>query len=105
MCKEWLDFEPFYMWALRSGYRDDLTLDRVDVDGNYSPENCRWITSDEQKRNTRRNLYITYNGETKCLSEWSREMGINKKTLSYRINSPNYTVEEALTLPVKGRKN
>lgn len=72
VCDEWLhDFQAFYEWAMANGYSDDLTLDRKDNDGNYCPENCRWITRKEQANNTRRNHYVTYNGETHTIAEWA----------------------------------
>lgn len=75
LCKEWERFEPFMKWALENGYRDDLTIDRIDYDGNYCPENCRWATYREQVRNRRNNVWITYNGETKLLIDWIRFFG------------------------------
>lgn len=53
VCDEWLDFVPFSEWALSNGYKDDLTIDRIDNDGNYEPSNCRWITQSEQCKNHR----------------------------------------------------
>lgn len=78
VCKEWEDFTNFYNWAMNNGYEDDLTIDRIDVNGNYEPSNCRWVDIITQANNTRRNLYITINGETKSLRQW------------YRIYNPNY---------------
>lgn len=76
ICDEWLsDFMNFYNWAMANGYNDKLTIDRIDVNGNYEPNNCRWIPQDEQKRNTRRN--ILYKG--KCVAEWLRELKVEKK--------------------------
>ena len=64
VCDEWLnDFMNFYNWAIDNGYKDGLTLDRIDVNGNYEPSNCRWITSSEQRYNTRRNRLIQYNNK------------------------------------------
>lgn len=72
VCKEWANsFEAFAEWALANGYRDDLSIDRIDNNGNYEPSNCRWVTVKEQGRNKRNNVLITHNGETHCLSEWA----------------------------------
>lgn len=101
VCKEWENFDQFYEWAMKNGYRDDLTIDRIDVNGNYEPDNCRWITNAEQQRNKRDNHYITYNGETNVLRDWSKILGINESTLSHRINSYGWSVERAFTTPVR----
>ena len=76
VCDEWHDSTTFIKWALANGYSDNLTLDRIDVNGNYEPSNCRWITVKEQGRNKRNNIYITYEGETRCLSEWCELKGL-----------------------------
>lgn len=77
VCPEWEnDFEPFREWALSSGYSDKLTIDRIDVNGNYEPSNCRWATNKEQSNNRRTNVLITYQGETHTVSEWSDITGI-----------------------------
>ena len=84
ICKSWMDFLTFRDWALSSGYSENLTIDRVDVNGNYEPGNCRWIPLSEQAKNTRRNHYVTVNGETMILSECSQKYGIPKSTLRWR---------------------
>lgn len=87
ICNEWLGkngFQNFYNWAISHGYRDDLTIDRIDVNGDYCPENCRWVTWREQARNKRNNVWITYNGETKIIAEWARELGIHRGIISER---------------------
>lgn len=86
VCDEWIhSYETFKEWALNNGYSDGLTLDRINVDGNYCPENCRWITNKEQQNNKRNNVLYTYNGETKTLAEWAESLGICYKTLQKRI--------------------
>lgn len=76
VCSEWLNsFEAFRDWSVANGYADNLTIDRIDVDGNYCPENCRWITIDEQQRNKTNNTFIDYDGTTKTVGEWAREFG------------------------------
>lgn len=101
VCEEWRDsFETFRDWALANGYNDTLTIDRIDVNGNYEPSNCRWSTPKEQQNNKRSNHPITFNGETHTISEWSEIIGINKGTLGDRISN-GWTIERALTEPVK----
>ena len=96
-CKEWDTFEGFRDWALSNDYRDDLTIDRIDVNGNYEPNNCRWATKIEQNNNTRQNHFITYNGETHTMKQWANILGINYATLKSRLLLYGWTVEEAFT--------
>ena len=71
VCSEWKNsFENFSDWSLRNGYKEGLSIDRIDVNGNYCPENCRWTTMKEQNNNRRNNHKITINNETKNLCEW-----------------------------------
>ena len=97
VCKEWHNFETFHTWAKNSGYTDDLTLDRKDVNGDYTPDNCKWSTWKEQQNNRRSSRMITYNGETKTVSQWSTITGIPYNTLIARINTLNWDIEKALT--------
>jgi len=85
VCNEWNDYAVFHSWAMSNGYDDTLTIERVDVNGDYCPENCKWITREEQARNKRNNRRITYNGETKILQEWARTIGIEHSLLRYRL--------------------
>lgn len=88
VCNEWLhNFSAFEQWSLANGYSDTLTIDRIDNNGNYSPDNCRWITHDEQQRNRSNNVRVEHNGESKTISEWSRLLGISDKTLYKRYDS------------------
>ena len=76
VCQEWMNsFEVFRDWAVSHGYADNLTIDRIDANGNYCPENCRWITIQEQQRNKRDNVRITFNGQVKTVAEWAKEFG------------------------------
>lgn len=82
VCKQWInDFRTFEKWALKNGYNDDLTIDRIDNNGNYEPSNCRWITRAEQNRNKRNNVYITYNGNKILLKDYAKENNIDYKYL------------------------
>ncbi len=86
VCKEWEgDVKTFYDWALSSGYKEGLSLDRVDNNGNYEPNNCRWATRLEQHNNKRNNLLITLNGRTCTVAEWARKTGINNRTILSRL--------------------
>lgn len=86
ICKEWVeDFSVFYRWAIEAGYREGLTLDRRDNDGNYSPENCRWITHKEQQNNKRNNHWLEVGGEKHTIAEWSEISGIKHGTIMNRI--------------------
>lgn len=106
MCDEWMDnFGAFQEWALSNGYTDDLTIDRIDVDGNYEPSNCRWATRSTQSRNKRNTLYLTCNGETKTIADWSDQIGIAYGTIIGRIKKYGWTAEQALGFePAKSRK-
>lgn len=86
VCEEWLnDFQAFKQWALASGYVRGLTLDRIDNDGDYCPENCRWVTHKVQNNNTRRNVLVEIDGVTKTLTEWAESSGIKTMTLKRRM--------------------
>lgn len=97
VCEEWKnDFMSFYNWSMENGYSDELTIDRIDNNGNYEPSNCRWATKAQQARNTRKNVYFTYNGITKTISEWARDFGIPLTTFRRRIKQ-NRPLEEIIS--------
>lgn len=99
ICKEWLtDFSAFKTWALSHGYREDLTIERVDVNGNYTPDNCIWATLKVQGNNKRNNHRETIDGVTKNLSEWSELYGISVKTVRDRLLR-GWDLKRALTTP------
>ena len=98
VCPEWQDIEVFKKWALENGYQKDLTIDRIDSNGNYCPENCRWSNRQEQSNNTRRNKYITYQGCTQSLADWCRQLGCDYSRTKARINACGYTPEQAFEL-------
>lgn len=102
VCEQWRSsIENFYADMGPKPTRDH-SLDRIDNDGNYSPENCRWATCKEQLRNTRANHLITYNGETLCITEWAEQLGMRPNALGLRI-AKGWTIERALTQPVRFR--
>lgn len=104
VCDEWrTSFEKFYAWAIHNGYRADLTLDRIDSNGNYCPENCRWVTTRVQNNNRRVSLNITYNGRTQNLSDWCKELNLPYIRIYQRIVKYGYTFEDAITEPTHNR--
>lgn len=108
VCPEWRDnFQTFYNWAMENGYQDNLTLERIENNGNYEPANCRWATTKEQNRNTRRTRYLTYGGKTQCIADWADETGLSQSLIRQRIEKLHWSIEKTLTTPVKkvGEKN
>lgn len=99
VCEEWRNsFEAFYKWSIANGYTDKLSIDRINVNGNYEPSNCRWATNKEQSNNRRSNIHIEYKGEVKTLKQWAEEKGICEKTLKHRIES-GWDIEKAMETP------
>lgn len=98
VCQEWLDdFMNFYNWSMKNGYSDKLTLDRIDVNGNYEPSNCRWAMRKEQQNNMRSNVFLEVNGERHTISEWAENTGLKRSTISSRLRRGK-SPEEALKL-------
>lgn len=111
ICEQWVnDFHNFSEWAKVNGFVEkasygQCTIDRINVDGDYSPENCRFTTLKEQMNNTTRNRYIEYNGNIKTVSQWSDYSGINQSCLLRRLKL-GWSIEKALLTPIrKGVKN
>lgn len=97
LCEEWRQsFQAFYAWAMSHGYADNLTIERIDNDGNYCPENCRWATVKEQQNHTSYNRLITYHGETHNVTQWAEILGIPRTALYNRIRR-SWDIEKALT--------
>lgn len=93
VCEEWKnDFLSFYNWAINNGYKEGLTIDRINNEGNYEPNNCRWATHKEQANNTRRNRYITYKGKRQSLANWCRELNIDYQITRGKLRS--YTPQQ-----------
>lgn len=85
VCDEWRnDFACFYKWAVENGYKEDLTIDRINNDGNYTPKNCRWASPKQQARNRRSNINITIGNTTKTLTEWCELFDLPYKTVNAR---------------------
>jgi hypothetical protein len=102
ICDEWKnDFMKFYDWAIHNGYDDSLSIDRIDVNGNYTPDNCRWATAVEQAKNKRKEfvMTLTYKNKTMTIKEWSKHLNIKEKTIRKRLES-GWSVEKTLETPV-----
>lgn len=85
ICDEWLnDFMSFYDWAYENGYDDNLSIDRIDNNKSYSPDNCRWVDVKTQNNNKRSNVYLTFKGKTQSLQKWADDLGIPKSRLQNR---------------------
>lgn len=97
VCDEWLDkkngFSSFCNWAIQNGYQNNLTIDRIDVNKNYEPNNCRWVTMLEQENNRRNNIIIKYNEQTHTLKEWSRILNLNYNTM-YSRYTKKFCIED-----------
>jgi len=86
VCEEWLNSsKAFYKWALNNGYESNLTIDRIENDGNYEPDNCRWATHKEQQNHKTNNVFVEINGETKTASQWTEETGISSSAIINRL--------------------
>ena len=103
ICDEWNNYVNFREWALNNGYKDYLTIDRIDNNGNYCPQNCRWTTMMEQANNKSNNIRLTYNNETKTVSQWSKIVNIKADTIKRRLGL-GWSVEKALTQKVRETK-
>lgn len=96
VCEEWNNsFVPFYEWAMNNGYTEELTLDRIDNNGNYEPSNCRWATMREQSNNRSSNIKITIGNATKTLIQWCEIFEVDYQTVRARYHRfPDQTLEE-----------
>lgn len=106
VCDEWLGTEGFirfYEWSMNNGYEEDLTIDRIDNNKGYTPDNCRWTTRLIQANNTRSNINITYKNETHTIAEWARIYNMNADTLRQRISILGWSFEDAITREVRKR--
>jgi hypothetical protein len=98
VCAEWDNYQRFKEWALSHGYQDNLTLERIDNNGNYCPENCKWATIKEQSNNKKNNHLLTHNGETHTISEWADKLHISLYTICGRARR-GWPTEKILTTP------
>lgn len=103
VCDEWKDFSNFYKWASATNYAENLTIDRVDVNGNYTPDNCRWTTINIQENNRTNNFVISICGTSHTLAEWCRIYHISYSTVQERIRH-NWDITTAITTPIRKRR-
>jgi hypothetical protein len=97
MCPEWRTSFEAFVRDMGSTYADGLTIDRIDVNGNYEPGNCRWATYAEQSRNTRRSRRLTFRGQTKTVAEWNELLGLKPGVVLSRIDECGWSVDRALS--------
>lgn len=99
VCEEWrTNWFAFKNWALSHGYEENLTIDRINVNGNYEPDNCRWATDIEQANNKRTNKLLSYHGEIDTLANWCRRLNLDYYRTKARLNTCGYSVEDAFEL-------
>jgi hypothetical protein len=97
VCDRWKNsFNNFYDDMIQK-YNNKLTLDRIDINGNYCKENCRWATVKEQNNNTSTNHRLTYNGETLNIGQWEERLGLKQGRIHNRMNKHGWSLEKALT--------
>lgn len=104
VCPEWEKFENFRDWAFANGYSETLTIDRIDNDGDYCPDNCRWADSRQQARNRSTNIVGVIGGREACLSEHAAAHGIDFDTARQRIKKLGWSFERAVLTPVRKTK-
>lgn len=105
VCDEWRckdGYVAFREWAIKNGYKDNLTIDRINVNGNYEPSNCRWVTREEQNLNKQSTRYVSYKGEKRTLKSVADECGIYEESLVSRLRC-GWTLEKATSTPLKTR--
>lgn len=99
MSLEWMDFKAFKK-DMEPSFQEGLQIDRIDNNGNYSKENCKWSTAKEQSRNRRSNRVIEYDGKKMTLSEWAEFLGLNRTTISQRLDYYGWPLKRALSKTV-----
>ena len=101
VCDRWIDNPANFINDMGLPSNKSLTLERIDVNGNYDPSNCKWASMKEQQRNKRNNTVIEFNGESLCFSEWCEKLGFKKSTLKNRLTVRGWSIEKSLTTPVR----
>lgn len=105
VCAEWKnDFLAFYMWAMGNGYSEKLTIDRIDNEKDYSPQNCRWVDRKTQANNRTFCKMIEHDGKTQSLMQWCEELNLNYKRIHSRLYRLGWSFEKAISVPVKRKE-
>ena len=102
VCEEWSGYDGydnFKEWALNNGYSDNLSIDRIDFNGDYKPNNCRWADFSIQANNTSRNIFLTYKGKTKTMTQWAKELGLTVATIRGRLKYSD-DIDKILSTPI-----
>lgn len=103
ICDEWLESSVlFFEWSMANGYAEGLSIDRIDNDAGYSPGNCRWVDHFVQSANRRSVVNLTWNGETRNITDWAKHLGVKKGTLWMRVKM-GWPVERIFTQPYRIR--
>jgi hypothetical protein len=107
VCNEWIGVDGrrrFYDWALSAGYAKGLQIDRIDVDGDYAPSNCRFVDAVTQANNTRRNRVVNWQGKSMTAAEWARELGLTYASMQHRLDR-GWSMERIASQPQRVRRN
>lgn len=97
VCDSWFDFHNFYSWAIANGWELGLTIERKELNNNYTPDNCTWIKKEVQQKNTSRSRLITFDNRTMTITDWAQTLGIKTQTLFARINNYGWSIEKSFT--------
>lgn len=104
VCEDWRSFENFENWAYKNGYSDTLSIERIDVNGNYCPENCKWIPRNLQPRNQTTTHWVEYNGKRMSLAEACEIAGISYKAVFARITKLGWSFKDAISIPLNATR-
>lgn len=105
VCDEWKnDYLSFRKWAYANGYNDELTIDRIDVNGNYEPSNCKWSSWKEQMNNQTRNRFLAYKGKTMTMSQWAELLGLTYGAMNHRVQR-GWSMERIVNTPLRTSSN